>query len=278
MEDAGEAFVVFGRAEGFLASFQLQNLLPGGGGDGSEGFVLQGAVAGDATGTSVSGAGDVDGDDHAELIVGAPGVSDDAPGRAFVVFGADEFDAVLDLASLFDANGGDGSAGVVLQGEGAAVAGPGSAGTSVAAAGDVDDDGFGDVLVGAPDQTADGHAGEGGAAYLLFGRARDVDADGVADGEDNCTRVANPDQTDSNHEGFGNACDTDLDGDCVTNFIDLGILKGEFFGDDPDSDFDGDGLVNFVDLGIMKSYFFFPPGPSGVASCTERHRKRASTR
>jgi hypothetical protein len=276
-DDAGEAFVVFGRAAGFPASFQLQNLLPGGGGDGSQGFVLEGASAGDATGTSVSGAGDVDGDDRADLMIGAPGVSDDAPGRAFLVFGADEFDATLDLASLLTANGGDGSAGVVLVGEGASVPGPGNAGTSVAAAGDIDGDGFGDILVGAPDQTADGHAGEGGAAYLVFGRARDRDADGVADGVDNCTLVANPDQRDTNHDGFGNVCDTDLSGDCVTNFIDLGILKGVFFETDPDSDFNGDGVVNFSDLGIMKLAFYEPPGPSGIASCTERPRKKGSS-
>src|SRR4029450_6775085 len=98
------------------------------------------------------------------------------------------------------------------------VRGPRAHGGGRAAAGAVDADGFDDVLVGAPDQTADGHAGEGGAAYLLFGRARDRDADGIADGEDNCTLVANADQRDTNDDGFGNICDTDIDGDCVTNF------------------------------------------------------------
>jgi hypothetical protein len=278
-DDAGETFVVFGRADGFDADFQLPSLLPGGGGDGSAGFVLEGASVAAASGTSVRGAGDVDGDGHADLMVGAPGVSDDAAGSAFLVFGADEFPATVDLSSLFAANGGDGSVGVVFEGESGAVAGPGNAGRSVAAAGDVDADGFADVLVGAPDQTADGHAGEGGAAYLLFGRARDRDADGIADGEDNCTLVANADQRDTNDDGFGNICDTDIDGDCVTNFVDLGLLKEVFFLEDPDSDFDGDGFINFVDLGIMKAAFFAPPGPSGVASCTpEQARKRASTR
>src|SRR4029453_18071795 len=112
--------------------------------------------------------------------------------------GADEFPATVDLSSLFAANGGDGSVGVVFEGESGAVAGARHARRGGAAPGDVDADGFADVLVGAPDQTADGHAGEGGAAYLLFGRARDRDADGIADGEDNCTLVAHPAQRATN--------------------------------------------------------------------------------
>lgn len=35
----------------------------------------------------------------------------------------------------------------------------------------------------------------------------DTDADGIADNVDNCPLIANPDQTDSNHNGKGDACD-----------------------------------------------------------------------
>lgn len=97
----------------------------------------------------------------------------------------------------------------------------------------------------------------------------DLDGDGVADDVDNCTLAGNPDQLDSNGDGFGNACDADLDNDCSVNFIDLGLMKAVFFTADFDADLDGDGNVNFIDLGIMKEGFFQPPGPSGVTNACD---------
>ena len=100
----------------------------------------------------------------------------------------------------------------------------------------------------------------------------DADGDGVADDADNCLTVANPDQRDSNADGFGNLCDADLDNDCTVNFIDLGLMKSVFFSADPDADLDGDGSVNFVDLGKMDAAFFHAPGPSGVPNlCDTRN-------
>jgi hypothetical protein len=95
----------------------------------------------------------------------------------------------------------------------------------------------------------------------------DTDGDGITDGLDNCTLVANPDQRDTNGDGYGNACDADLDNDGHINFTDLGALKSVFFRrGDLDADLNGDGVVNFGDLGIMKGSFFGVPGPSGVAA------------
>ncbi|MEO1574580.1 MAG: proprotein convertase P-domain-containing protein, partial [Pseudomonadota bacterium] len=82
--------------------------------------------------------------------------------------------------------------------------------------------------------------------------AADSDGDGIADDVDNCTLAANPDQTDSNGDGFGNACDADLNNDCVVNVVDLGLLRSVFFTADADADFNGDGIVNVVDLGWKK--------------------------
>ena len=84
----------------------------------------------------------------------------------------------------------------------------------------------------------------------------DTDDDSVSDAADNCLNAANADQRDSNGDGFGNACDSDLDNNCVVNFQDLGQFKSVIFSTDEDADLDGDGNVNFVDLGIMKSQFF----------------------
>ncbi|MEL7449777.1 MAG: dockerin type I domain-containing protein, partial [Pseudomonadota bacterium] len=90
--------------------------------------------------------------------------------------------------------------------------------------------------------------------------------DGIVDAADNCTDVANPDQRDTNADGFGNICDADLNSDCQVNFIDLGIMKSVFFSATASADLDGDGSVNFADLAIMKQGFFQPPGPSSVSS------------
>ena len=63
--DSGASYVVFGKAAGFAANLDLSTL------DGTNGFKLSGAAAGDQCGFSVASAGDVNGDGFADLIVGA---------------------------------------------------------------------------------------------------------------------------------------------------------------------------------------------------------------
>lgn len=97
----------------------------------------------------------------------------------------------------------------------------------------------------------------------------DTDEDGVIDMLDSCIEVANPDQADSDGDGYGNACDADITNDCVVNFIDLGQLRLGFFGSDPVLDFNADGVTNFLDLGIMRLAFFEAPGPSGLTTACD---------
>src|ERR687886_357383 len=64
---AGQSYVVFGSNSGFGASFNLSEL------NGRNGFAVNGILAGDPSGSSVSRAGGVNGDGIDELIIGARG-------------------------------------------------------------------------------------------------------------------------------------------------------------------------------------------------------------
>ncbi|MES2572752.1 MAG: integrin alpha, partial [Verrucomicrobiota bacterium] len=153
--NSGAAFVVFGHAGGF-ANLDVATL------NGSNGFKLGGANPEDAAGSMVSGAGDVNGDGFADLLVSALGVNagGSSGGAAYVVFGkANGFAANLPLASL------DGGNGFRLTG----IMANDFVGTSLAAVGDVNGDGFGDILIGATG--ADPNGSRSGAAYLVFGKA-----------------------------------------------------------------------------------------------------------
>jgi hypothetical protein len=96
----------------------------------------------------------------------------------------------------------------------------------------------------------------------------DTDGDGVLDDVDNCTLVSNPDQRDTNGDGYGNACDADLNDDCDVNFTDKGSFDANMFGADPDADLNGDGVVNITDIAILKKFLFTTPGPSAGGACS----------
>jgi hypothetical protein len=92
------------------------------------------------------------------------------------------------------------------------------------------------------------------------------DADQIASGSDNCILQGNGSQLDTDGDGFGNACDGDLDNNGITNFGDLALMKSVFLKTGPlNADLTGDGVVNFADLARMKQLFLRPPGPSASA-------------
>lgn len=61
----------------------------------------------------------------------------------------------------------------------------------------------------------------------------DTDADGVYDHQDNCPSILNPNQSNIDGDSFGDACDNDIDGDNVTNTIEIA------YGTDPNDPSDG---------------------------------------
>ena len=111
--------------------------------DGSNGFRLDGASAYDSAGRSVSSAGDVNGDGYDDVLVCAPGAN-----ANYLVFGkAAGFDATLDLSSLNGSNG--------FRLEGLAPFGL-VRNSLISSAGDINGDGFSDVVVGASGGDANG--------------------------------------------------------------------------------------------------------------------------
>jgi len=146
---AGESYVVFGKTSN--ATVDLANL-------GVGGFRIDGIDQFDRSGRSVSGAGDVNGDGLADLIVGAPFANlggDDTAGESYLVFGKASTTTV-DLASL-------GAGGFRIDG----IDADDFSGWSVSGAGDVNGDGLADLIVGA-DGADPGGDGDAGESYVVF--------------------------------------------------------------------------------------------------------------
>jgi hypothetical protein len=101
-------------------------------------------------------------------------------------------------------------------------------------------------------------------AFVSIRVVDDPDGDEVPSSIDNCREVANADQRDTDGDGYGNACDADLNNDGRVNFADLSLFRSRFGTSNRDADFDGNGVVNFSDLARFTSLFGRPPGPSGV--------------
>jgi hypothetical protein len=146
---AGQTYLILGKADGWAMDTDLAN--------SNASFI--GEEVGDESGMALDGAGDINGDGFDDIIIGAM-ASDgggSTSGQAYIIFGkANGWVMDVDLSNV-DAS---------FLGEDA----DDWAGYSVAGAGDVNGDGFDDILIGAPGDEEGGNLA--GQSYLILGKAK----------------------------------------------------------------------------------------------------------
>ncbi|MBU0729153.1 MAG: FG-GAP repeat protein, partial [Proteobacteria bacterium] len=149
---------------------------------------LPGASAGDYSGASVAGAGDVNGDGYDDLLIGADYAAGFA-GKTYLVYGRPGVDQAVLLTLEPD---------VTFSGEAVGD----KSGYSVAGAGDVNGDGFDDLLIGAY-----GAASAAGKSYLIYGASALTDMN-LSDAD-----VSFSGDAASDYSGFSVAGAGDVNGD-----------------------------------------------------------------
>ncbi len=145
----GQSYIVFGSKQLRPAIINLADL------NGNNGFTINGIKSGDQSGFSVSGAGDINKDGIADILIGAIGRNNNT-GQSYVVFGRKQAWPSASF-NLTDLNGKNGFAINGIQPMDAS-------GSSISEVGDVNGDGIDDIIIGAP-QAVSGT----GQSYLVFG-------------------------------------------------------------------------------------------------------------
>lgn len=237
-------------------------------------------------GTSVGNAGDINNDGYSDIFIGdyrydvIGGRSQTEVGwwgRGYIWFGGPS--SAEDPSGL-GADPTPPTADIIL--DGAPISGEFG---RTFAAGDINGDGFSDIVVGdprgatfcgdsdsdtfifddsglvwvylsgfaPPDSDEDGIPNDEDNCPNIPNDQTDTDGDGVGNECDNCPAVSNPTQADSDGDGIGDACEAvsgDVDGDGDVDMDDLNTLLGnrnQPASACPECDLDGDGMITVLD-------------------------------
>jgi hypothetical protein len=181
-----------------------------------------GDVIGDQFGTSVSNAGDVNGDGYDDIIIGSAYATHDyssSTGLAYVVFGGEDGLGIdiddTDFEALNDLDGTNG--GFKISSSSATTL---NLGRSVSSAGDLNGDGYADLLVGATGNLVAGSA-ETGRTFVIYGQKTDfsnVDTSTFQFDQSNGFQLTNSDAVNVNM-GFSVSTAGDINGDGLADFI-----------------------------------------------------------
>ncbi len=224
----GYADVVVGSpndANGLVAVY----LSSGGGGvAASADSIIMGNVASSKFGFSVA-AGDVNGDGYSDVIAGSP---DDGLGAVYI------FHAVNDgsgLASVFDVAGDVTNADTTIDGSVSGSNADSLFGYSVSAY-DINGDGYGDVVAGAPAYTENGPFGPVGAVYVFHSSGSGVTASDTTGAASKITGISYP-------------------GSSLGTSVVAGDVNGDGYGD-----------VVTGDAALYQAFVFHSNGGSGLSS------------
>ncbi|TFG02156.1 MAG: hypothetical protein EU542_05555 [Promethearchaeota archaeon] len=141
----GQSYLIFGKELGWNTDVNLTNV----------DVTFNGENEYDASGTSVAGVGDLNGDNYNDFMIGAPGndESKNSAGQAYIIFGKETWNSVYNLsdvdASFHGENYND------------------QLGTCLAGAFDINNDTYDDILLGAKGYQSGGSRGK---TYLIFGK------------------------------------------------------------------------------------------------------------
>jgi len=227
--DQGISYVIFGKSS-FSSSFDLSSI------NGSNGFRILGDDANDKAGFSVSDAGDVDADGYDDVIIGAPEAETGTNGNqgiSYVVFGRSNFSSSFNLSAV------SGSNGFRILGDDA----NDKSGHSVSKAGDINGDGYDDIMIGAPEAEI-GTNGDQGISYVVFGKPTFSSSFSLSSigGSTGFRRLG----IDANDKfGYSVSGAGDVNGDCISDIV-VGSPYAEI-------ETNGDQGISYVFLGSSNS-------------------------
>ena len=217
--DDGAAFVFYGPLTGSATVSSVVDV------------TISGAHGGSATAYSFDEAGDVNGDGHPDLLIGAYGNYDrnDYPGAVHLVYGPVEDDMVLEIGSEA------GSSGVGADLMMIGITPDSWLGYAVAGIGDINGDGFDDMALGAPVEST--LKDFEGATYIIYGGEDIVSDDFLVSDFTELTWLVHGEE---------------LVDEVVVSDVYDGLFTGEFYGDysgwaiEFAGDIDDDGTVDVL--------------------------------